>query len=56
MYLRQLYVGGTGTVVVDTDTAVGVTFAAVPAGSMLGPFWVKAVKAASTATGIVGFA
>lgn len=51
---RGLYIGGTGDVVVDTlagDTDV--TFSSVPAGSVLPVRCVK-VKAATTATNIVG--
>jgi len=47
-----LYVGTTGSVVIDTIADTNVTFANVPSGTTL---WIKAtrVKAASTATNIV---
>ena len=50
---RALYIGAGGTlVVVLAGNASEVTFTNVPDGSVL-PFRVKAVKTASTATGIV---
>jgi hypothetical protein len=47
-----LYVGGSGSVVIDTVANTSVTFANVPGGTTL---WIKAirVKTASTATNIV---
>ena len=53
--MRQIYVGATGDVVVETDAGQTVTFKAVPTGATIGPFFVKKVKAASTATLMVGF-
>lgn len=51
---RGLYVGGTGDVVVDTPAGdTDVTFSSVPAGSIL-PVRCVRVKAATTATNIVG--
>lgn len=48
----NIYVGGTGTLVVTTIDGEDVTFAAVPAGTVL-PVQVIKVKAASTATSLV---
>lgn len=49
---RALYVGGTGDVVVTTMLGNVVTFAAVPAGTIL-PVRCNKVMAASTATNMV---
>lgn len=48
----NIYVGGTGTLVVVTADENAVTFNGVPAGTVL-PVQVLKVKAASTATGII---
>jgi hypothetical protein len=51
---RALYVGGAGNVVLDSpDGDTDVTFTGVPAGTLLPVACVK-VKAATTATNIVG--
>jgi len=50
---RALYVGGSGTVVVDMlDSGSAISFVGVPAGTVL-PVRVTKVKAATTATSIV---
>lgn len=49
---RALYIGGAGSVVVDTANSTSVTFAGLTAGSIL-PLNVKRVRTASTATSIV---
>lgn len=49
-----LYIGTTGDVVVETESAKAVTFTAVPAGGIL-PIAARKVKAATTASNIVGF-
>lgn len=49
-----LYIGGTGSVIVRGRSGTSVTFAGVPAGTIL-PINVNRVMAASTATSIVGF-
>ena len=54
--LRQVYIGGTGDVVVETDAGQVITFKAVPTGATLGPFFIRKIKAATSATFIVGFA
>ena len=46
--VRMLYVGTAGNVTVVTEDAVTVTFANVNAGSHIGPFFVKQVKATGT--------
>jgi len=52
--LLGLYIGGTGDVVVDlVGGATDITFKAVPTGTFL-PLQVVKVKAATTATNIVG--
>ena len=48
-----LYVGGTGDVVVKTESGLTVTFSAVPAGTIL-PVAVRRVMNATTATLITG--
>jgi hypothetical protein len=53
--LRQLYVGTGGTVVVETQSGVTVTFANVPDGAHLGPFFLSKIKLGTTASNIVGF-
>ena len=54
--VRMLYVGTAGNVTVVTEDAVTVTFTAVNAGSHIGPFFVKQVKAAgTTASNIVAY-
>lgn len=53
---RQLYVGTGGDVTVTTDQGSTVTFKAVYSGTILGPFYVKYVKATNTtASNIVAF-
>lgn len=52
--LVGLYVGGAGDVAVVTSHGTTTTFAGVPAGSII-PLRIVQVKAATTATDIVGF-
>ena len=54
MFARSLYIGGAGDVVVETRAGSVVTFAAVPAGTIL-PIRCVKVRAATTATNIVAF-
>lgn len=49
---RALYIGGAGSVVVDTANSTSVTFAGLTAGTIL-PLNVRRVRTASTATNIV---
>ncbi len=51
---RGVYVGGAGDVSVQTKAGTILTFTGVAAGQIL-PVRVVAVRAASTATGFVGF-
>ena len=55
IYAKALYIGGAGSVVVVPKRGDGteVTFAAVPAGTIL-PIQVRRVDDSSTATNIVG--
>jgi hypothetical protein len=52
---KQIYVGGVGDVVVTTKGGTDVTFTAVPAGTFLPPLRVNRVKAATTATLLIGY-
>lgn len=54
-YIRAIYVGGAGNVVVEDAAGTEVTFTAVPQGTIIGPFLLNKVKAATTATSLVGF-
>lgn len=51
-YVRGIYVGGTGDVVVQNASGATVTFLAVPAGVVL-PISPKRVMEATTATGLI---
>lgn len=54
--VRQLYVGASGTVTVETEAGSTVTFSNVIGGSYLGPFFIKKVKSTgTTASAIVAF-
>ena len=53
--LRQLYIGTTGDVTVETQEGTTIVFKGVPAGAFIGPFFVSKVKAATAAGDIVGF-
>lgn len=54
--VRWIYVGGVGNVAVKDSLGNSVTFTGVPAGTILGPFYVKQVlSAGTTATNLVGF-
>ena len=46
--IRQLYVGTAGNVTLVTEDGVTVLYANVNAGSHIGPFFVKQVKATGT--------
>lgn len=52
---RQLYVGTGGDVTVETTTGSTVVYKNVASGSHIGPFFVIKVKAATTASDIVGY-
>lgn len=52
---RQLYVGSTGDVSVETTSETTVVFKNVASGTLLGPFFIRKVKAATTASDIIGF-
>jgi hypothetical protein len=52
---RQLYVGTAGDVSVETTSGVNVIFKNVSSGTVIGPFFIRKVKAATTASDIVGF-
>jgi len=54
-FLRQLYVGTGGDVVVADAANEVITFKNVQDGSTIGPFFVRRVLAATTAADIVGF-
>lgn len=49
---RALYIGGAGSVVIDTYNNTNITFAGLTAGTIL-PLNVRRVRTASTATSIV---
>lgn len=49
---RALYIGGAGTVVLDTYNNTSITFAGLTAGTIL-PVNVRRVRTASTATNLV---
>lgn len=54
--VRQVYVGTTGNVTVVTEDDVTALFKAVPAGSVIGPFFVKQIKSTgTTAADMVAF-
>jgi hypothetical protein len=53
--VRQLYVGTGGTVVVTDEQGNDITFKNVADGSTIGPFFIRKVKAATTAADIVAF-
>ena len=54
-YIRAIYVGAAGNVVVEDVAGTETTFTAVPQGTTIGPFSVRKVKAATTASSLVGF-
>lgn len=54
--VRQIYVGTTGDVAVVSEAGVTVLFKSVPSGAVIGPFFVKQIKATgTTAADMVGF-
>jgi len=54
--VRDIRVGGDGTVTVITAAGAEIAFAGCVAGERLGPFFVSRVKATgTTATGLVGY-
>jgi hypothetical protein len=53
--VRQIYVGGAGNIVVETDAGQTVTFSGVSAGAHIGPFFVRKIKAATTATLLIAY-
>ena len=55
-HVRQVYVGTTGDVSVTTSDDVTVVFKTVPAGSSIGPFFIKRVNSTgTTASNMVAF-
>lgn len=54
--VRQVYVGTTGDVTVVTEDDVTSLFKSVPAGSVIGPFFIKQIKSTgTTAADMVAF-
>lgn len=53
--VRQVYVGTAGNLVVLTASDQTITFSNLPAGALIGPFFIKKVLAATTAGSLVGF-
>lgn len=54
-YIRAIYVGIGGNVVVQDVDGTTITFASVPQGTTIGPFVVQKVMDATTASSLVGF-
>lgn len=55
-HVRQVYVGTTGDVTVVTSDDVTVLFKAVPAGAVIGPFFISKIKSTgTTAADMVAF-
>jgi len=53
--VRQLYVGTAGDVSVTTSNGDVAVFTNVSNGQILGPFFIRKVNAATTASDIIGF-